>query len=48
VKNNSALARRWKTELGTLSGVGIDELSARAGERHSGKPHANLMMVDAY
>ncbi len=48
VKIDNALARRWKAALQTLSGVGLDELSARAAERHSGKPHANLMMVDAY
>jgi len=48
MKIDSALARRWKSELGTLAGDGIDELSARSSERHSGKPHANLMMVDAY
>lgn len=48
VKIDSALARRWKTELGALSGHGLDELSARAAQRHDGKPHANPMMVDAY
>ncbi len=43
-----AQARRWKDELGRLSGDGVDELRARSRERHRGRPHANLMMVDAY
>lgn len=48
VKIDTALARRWKSALGRLSGDGLDELVARSHDRHSGKPHANLMMVDAY
>ena len=43
-----ALARRWRDELSRLSGEGVDELRAAAKKKHSGRPHANLMMVDAY
>lgn len=43
-----AQAERWNRELGGLSGDGLDELRARGKQHHRGKPHANLMMVDAY
>jgi hypothetical protein len=39
-----ALARRWLEELDTLPGC--EDLQAR--KRHRGRPHINLMMVDAY
>ena len=42
------LSRRWNDELGRLSGDGVDELRARGKQHHRGRPHANLMMVDAY
>jgi hypothetical protein len=47
-KRDEKLARRWRDELDTLRGDGVDELHAQALRRHSGIPHANLMMVDAY
>ena len=43
-----AQARRWKDELGRLSGDGVDELRARSRDKQRGLPHPNLMMVDAY
>lgn len=43
-----AQAQRWKRELDVLAGDGVDELRARGKQHHPGKPHANLMMVDAY
>ncbi|MBA3394320.1 MAG: hypothetical protein H0T89_16865 [Deltaproteobacteria bacterium] len=43
-----ALANRWRDELSRLSGEGVDELRTQARRRHSGRPHANLMMADAY
>lgn len=41
-----ALVARWQDELAALDGPGLDEL--RAASRRTGKPHANLMMADAY
>ncbi len=41
-------ARRWKDALAHLSGEGIDELRARSRDKYRGRPHPNLMMVDAY
>ncbi len=43
-----ALARRWKAELGRLTGDGLDELQARSRDLRRGLPRPNLMMVDAY
>ncbi|MDB4962756.1 MAG: hypothetical protein JWP01_2755 [Myxococcales bacterium] len=43
-----AQARRWRDELGRLTGEGLDELRARSRDRHRSRPHPNLMMVDAY
>ena len=43
-----AQARRWDDALAGLTGDHVDELRARAREPHRGRPHANLMMVDAY
>jgi hypothetical protein len=43
-----ALARRWRDELGRLSGEGVDELRVRSRHKHKGKPHPNLGMADAY
>lgn len=47
-KIDPPLARRWNNELSRLSGDGVDELRARGKQQHRGRPHANLMMVDAY
>jgi hypothetical protein len=47
-KIDPAQARRWRDALGRLSGDGCDELRARSRDHHRGRPHANLMMVDAY
>ncbi len=43
-----ALAKHWRAELSRLSGEGLDELRALAAKRSKGRPHTNLMMVDAY
>lgn len=43
-----AQSRRWSDDLMRLSGDGVDELRARSRENYRGRPHANLMMVDAY
>jgi hypothetical protein len=45
-----ALARRWRDELAHLDprAPGVDELQARGKRKHGGRPHVNLMMVDAY
>lgn len=43
-----AQARRWRTELESMSGDGVDELRTRSRATHRGLPHPNLMMVDAY
>ncbi len=47
-KLDASLSKRWKRELGGLAGDGVDELRARGNQHHRGKPHPNLMMVDAY
>ena len=47
-KSDPALARRWRDELARLSGDGVDELRAHARRKHHGRPHANLVMVDAF
>lgn len=47
-KLDRTLSERWRAELFALSGPGLDELHARGRERQRVKPHANLMMVDAY
>lgn len=47
-RRDVALARRWRDELASLTGDGLDELQAASRRRHRGAPHANLMMMDAY
>ena len=47
-KLDPSLSRRWNSELGILTGDGVDELRSRGKQHHRGKPHANIMMVDAY
>jgi hypothetical protein len=47
-RSDPARAQRWRDELGKLHGDGVDELRTRAREKYAGRPHANLMMVDAY
>jgi hypothetical protein len=42
------LAKQWRDALSRLSGEGLDDLRARARKRGRGRPHTNLMMVDAY
>ncbi len=41
-----ALAKRWNDQLTEL-GV-LDELTAASRRPFRGRPHVNLMMVDAY
>jgi hypothetical protein len=45
--SDPALARQWSDELGRLRGDSVEELQA-ARTRKVGRPHVNLMMVDAY
>lgn len=47
-KRDEKLARRWRNELEALRGDGVDELHARARDKHRGVPRPNLMMLDAY
>ncbi len=41
-------ATRWRAELAAMSGPDVADCQAAALRRHSGKPHVNLMMMDAY
>jgi hypothetical protein len=41
-------ARQWTEELAHLPGADLDELRAAATRKWRGRPHANLMMADAY
>jgi hypothetical protein len=43
-----ARATRWREQLAALTGPHVDELQRAAARRHSGRPHVNLMMADAY
>jgi hypothetical protein len=43
-----ALARQWNDELAHLPGADLDELRTASNRRWRGRPHANLMMADAY
>lgn len=43
-----ARAARWRAELAGLTGPGVAALQARGGAAHAGRPHPNLMLVDAY
>jgi hypothetical protein len=45
---DAAQARRWQDELAHLPGADLDELRAASTRRWRGRPHANLMMADAY
>ncbi len=41
-------ARRWTDELSQLSGPHVEELKVASRRKYRGRPHVNLMMVDAY
>jgi hypothetical protein len=43
-----AQSKRWSDEIALLSGPHVDELKAAARKKYRGRPHVNLMMVDAY
>jgi hypothetical protein len=43
-----AQAKRWADELAQLSGPHVDELKVAVRRKYRGRPHVNLMMVDAY
>jgi Acyl-coenzyme A:6-aminopenicillanic acid acyl-transferase len=47
-RRDEKLSRRWRDELDSLRGEGLDELRTQARRRHRGVPRPNLMMVDAY
>lgn len=48
VHGDARLAHQWNDELAHLPGEGIDELRAASTKKWRGRPHANLMMTDAY
>jgi hypothetical protein len=47
-RRDDARARRWTEELARLPGADLDELRAASSRKWRGRPHANLMMADAY